>query len=195
MEAAIDPLLCHYQGPVGSLLCRENMYSADPADVYSGYSIDQKPVCIDSYSCSLTNSKMRDYFLSEHLDLCSSSVLMQLPNASLHLGLPPQQSERRPSGEEVGGSDYGKPHEGLSPPNTFMGTFGKAPWRPNKGRDPDFSSPAATHNGMTLHENPYIAPDADYDLEENSLIKDSSSEQSNSVYEQPFASSRTDPFP
>uniref|UniRef100_A0AAQ4PIQ1 Leucine rich repeats and immunoglobulin like domains 3 n=1 Tax=Gasterosteus aculeatus aculeatus TaxID=481459 RepID=A0AAQ4PIQ1_GASAC len=79
------------------------------------------PVCIDSYSCSLTNSKMRDYFLSEHLDLCSSSVLMQLPNASLHLGLPPQQSERRPSGEEVGGSDYGKPHEGLSPPNTFMG--------------------------------------------------------------------------
>uniref|UniRef100_A0A8C3AUA8 Leucine-rich repeats and immunoglobulin-like domains 3 n=1 Tax=Cyclopterus lumpus TaxID=8103 RepID=A0A8C3AUA8_CYCLU len=87
-----------------------------------GCSIDQKPVCIESYSGSLTNSKMRDYFLSEHFDLCSSSVLMQLPNASLHHGPSPQQSDRRPSAEEVEANDYGKPHECLSPSNTFMGT-------------------------------------------------------------------------
>ncbi|XP_031721676.1 leucine-rich repeats and immunoglobulin-like domains protein 3 isoform X2 [Anarrhichthys ocellatus] len=195
MEAAIDPLLCHYQGPIGSLLRRENMYSADPSEVFTGCSIDQKPVCIDSYSGSLTNSKMRDYFLSEHFDLCSSSVLMQLPNASLHHGPPPQQSDRRPSAEEVEANDYGKPHECLSPSNNFMGTFGKAPWRPNKDFYPGFPPPLVTHNGITLHENPYAAPDADSDLEENILIKDSASDQNDSVYEQPFDSSRTDPFP
>lgn len=36
MEAAIDPLLCHYQGPVGSLLCRKNIYSPDPPEVLTG---------------------------------------------------------------------------------------------------------------------------------------------------------------
>lgn len=38
MEAAIDPLLYHYQGPVGSLLRRDNMYSNDPSEVYTGLS-------------------------------------------------------------------------------------------------------------------------------------------------------------
>lgn len=36
LEVAIDPLLCHYQGPIGSLLRRDNLYSNDPSDVYSG---------------------------------------------------------------------------------------------------------------------------------------------------------------
>lgn len=36
MEAAIDPLLCHYQGPIGSLLRRDNMYSTDPSEVFTG---------------------------------------------------------------------------------------------------------------------------------------------------------------
>lgn len=36
MEVAIDPLLCHYQGPIGSLLHRDNMYLTDPAEVFTG---------------------------------------------------------------------------------------------------------------------------------------------------------------
>uniref|UniRef100_A0A672QUH9 Leucine-rich repeats and immunoglobulin-like domains protein 3 n=1 Tax=Sinocyclocheilus grahami TaxID=75366 RepID=A0A672QUH9_SINGR len=36
MEAAIDPLPCHYQGPVGSLLRRSNRCSPDLPDTYSG---------------------------------------------------------------------------------------------------------------------------------------------------------------
>ncbi|KAM8740381.1 leucine-rich repeats and immunoglobulin-like domains protein 3 isoform 2-T2 [Acanthopagrus schlegelii] len=192
MEAAIDPLLCHYQGPVSSLLRRDNMYP-DPSEVFTGYSIDQRPVCIDSYSGSLTSSKRRDYFLSEHFDLCSSTVLMQLPNANLHHGPTHQQSDRRASVEEAEATDCGRPHECLAPCNTFMGTFGKAPWRPHKDLYTGFGPPSVSHNGITLHENPYAAPDADSD-QESSLTKDSSSEQSNSVYEQPF-DNRTDPFP
>ncbi|MEQ2161878.1 hypothetical protein GOODEAATRI_014136 [Goodea atripinnis] len=37
MEAAIDPLLCHYQGPIGSLLCRDNIYPNDPSEVFTGW--------------------------------------------------------------------------------------------------------------------------------------------------------------
>lgn len=192
MEAAIDPLLCHYQGPISSLLRRDNMYSTEPSDVFTGCSMDQRPVYVDSYSGSLSSSKMKDYFLSEHFDLCSSSVLMQLPNASLHLGPPHQQSDRRTSMEEAEANVYGKPHEGLSPSSTFMGTFGKAPWTPHKDLYPGFGPHSVTHHGITLHENPYAAPDADSDLEE-SLTKDSASEQSNSIYEQPFDLLRTDP--
>ncbi|KAF3859103.1 hypothetical protein F7725_021502 [Dissostichus mawsoni] len=194
MEAAIDPLLCHYQGPISSLLRRDNMYSTEPSDVFTGCSMDQRPVYVDSYSGSLSSSKMKDYFLSEHFDLCSSSVLMQLPNASLHLGPPHQQSDRRTSMEEAEANVYGKPHEGLSPSSTFMGTFGKAPWTPHKDLYPGFGPHSVTHHGITLHENPYAAPDADSDLEE-SLTKDSASEQSNSIYEQPFDLLRTDPPP
>lgn len=77
--------------------------------------------------------------------------------------------------------------------NSFLhfshsGTFGKAPWRPHTGIGP----PSVTNNGITLHENPYAAADTESDQEENNLTKDSESEQSNSVYEQPFDSSRTD---
>ncbi|XP_028256007.1 leucine-rich repeats and immunoglobulin-like domains protein 3 isoform X2 [Parambassis ranga] len=189
MEAAIDPLLCHYQGPIGSLLHRDNIYSLDPSEAYTGCSIDQKP---DAYSGSLTSSKRRDYFLSEHFDLCSSAIMVQLPNTSQHHNLSHQQSNRRPSIEEGEVIDYGRPHDFPSPCNTFMGTFGKAPWRPQQDLYPRFSPPSVTHNGMTLHENPYTAPDTDSDHEDNSVNKDSSSEQS--VYEQPFDNSRTDPI-
>lgn len=44
MEAAIDPLLCHYQGPISSLLRRDNMYSTDPSEVFTGlYKLAIKP--------------------------------------------------------------------------------------------------------------------------------------------------------
>lgn len=76
-----------------------------------------------------------------------------------------------------------------------VGTFGKAPWRPHKDLYPGFGPPSVTHNGITLHENPYAAPDTESDQEENGFIKDSPTEQSNSVYEQPFDSNRTDPVP
>uniref|UniRef100_A0A8C4NUX4 Ig-like domain-containing protein n=1 Tax=Dicentrarchus labrax TaxID=13489 RepID=A0A8C4NUX4_DICLA len=109
IEAAIDPLLCHYQGPISSLLRRDNMYSTESSEV-------------------------------------------------------------------------------------FTGTFGKAPWRPHKDLYTGFGPPSVTHNGITLHENPYAAPDTDSDQEENILTKDSLSEQCNSIYEQPFDSSRTDPI-
>lgn len=36
LEAAIDPLLCHYQGPIGSLLRRDQMYPGDPSDDFTG---------------------------------------------------------------------------------------------------------------------------------------------------------------
>ncbi|KAL3977460.1 biotinidase [Sarotherodon galilaeus] len=190
MEVAIDPLLCHYQGPIGSLLHRDNMYLTDPAEVFTGCSTDQRPACIDSYNGSLTNSKRRDYFLTEHFDLCSSTVLTQLPNASLHHASSYHQSDHRSSVEEGDTIDYGRPNECLSPCNTFMGTFGKAPnWRPQQDLHPGFTPLSVTQNGITLHENPYTAPDAEADHKE---FNDSSSEQSNSVYEQPFDNTRTD---
>ncbi|KAG7497711.1 leucine-rich repeats and immunoglobulin-like domains protein 3 [Solea senegalensis] len=195
MEAAIDPLLCHYQGPIGSLLCRDNVYSTDPSEVFTGCPIDQKPVCVDSYSGSLTGSKRRDYLLTEHFDLCSSTVLMQLPNASLHSGPSHQQSERRPSVEEGDAKDYGRLHECLSPCNNFMGTFGKAPWRPQQEHYAGFGPPSGTHNPIAPYENPYIASDIDSDHKENFLTKEPTLEQSCSVYEQSFDSSRTDPLP
>eukprot|EP00063_Salmo_salar_P088815 XP_014063650.1 PREDICTED: leucine-rich repeats and immunoglobulin-like domains protein 3 [Salmo salar] len=57
MEAAIDPLLCHYQGPISSLLRRGNMYTGEPSEAFTGCAMDQRPICIDSYSGSLTSSK------------------------------------------------------------------------------------------------------------------------------------------
>lgn len=36
LEAAIDPLLCHYQGPIGSLLRRDKMYPGDPSEDFTG---------------------------------------------------------------------------------------------------------------------------------------------------------------
>lgn len=186
LEAAIDPLLCHYQGPIGSLLRRDNLYLTEPSEIYTGCSVDQKPPCMD-YTGSLPSSKRRDYLLSEPFDLCSSSVLMQMPNGSLHRGQTQQYSECQLSVDDGDPNDYGT--ECLSPYNTFMGTFGKAPWRPEQDLYPAFIPPPVTHNGMTLHENPYTAPDCDSESEDHPR----DSEQS--VYEQPYDSNRTDPIP
>uniref|UniRef100_A0A8C7D2F5 Leucine-rich repeats and immunoglobulin-like domains 3 n=1 Tax=Oncorhynchus kisutch TaxID=8019 RepID=A0A8C7D2F5_ONCKI len=38
MEAAIDPLLCHYQGPISSLLRRGNMYTEESSEAFTGWS-------------------------------------------------------------------------------------------------------------------------------------------------------------
>uniref|UniRef100_A0A7N8WQ19 Leucine rich repeats and immunoglobulin like domains 3 n=1 Tax=Mastacembelus armatus TaxID=205130 RepID=A0A7N8WQ19_9TELE len=79
---------------------------------------------------------------------------------------------------------------------SHSGTFGKTPWRPQQDLCTGFGPSLAMQNGIALHENPYAAPDTDSEHEENSLGRDSVSEQSNSVYEQPFDnSSRTDPIP
>lgn len=58
-----------------------------------------------------------------------------------------------------------------------------------------FGPPPVMQNGISLHENPYTAPDTECDQEKSSFDMDSVSEQCSSVYEQPFDSrSRTDSF-
>ncbi|XP_015255619.1 PREDICTED: leucine-rich repeats and immunoglobulin-like domains protein 3 [Cyprinodon variegatus] len=187
MEAAIDPLLCHYQGPIGSLLCQDGMYPSEPSDGFPGFPAYQKPVSMESYSGSLTKPKKREYSPFEHLDLCPSSLGMQHPDSGSSRGSPSEQGHPQPSLDEAEPVDCGKPPNCVSTCNTFMGTFGKAPWTPNKDV---YVPPSVTHHGLTLHENLYSALDVDSDLEQ----KDSS-EQGSSVYEQPFDSCRTDHFP
>ncbi|KAM9824440.1 leucine-rich repeats and immunoglobulin-like domains protein 3 [Neosynchiropus ocellatus] len=179
IEAALDPLLCHYQGQIGSLLRRDNMYSADPTEVYTG--VEQRPnTYMDSY-----NPKRGDYFLSEPYDLCSSPGIMQFPNGSLHHGTIYKQSDRRTSS----GSDPNEGSEDCIPPsyNSFMGTFGKSPWRPQQEQYPGFLPPSVSASDTSLQENPYTAPDADSHNEEDKDL-----DQSSSVYEEPFDSGRTD---
>uniref|UniRef100_A0AAV2J0F2 Ig-like domain-containing protein n=1 Tax=Knipowitschia caucasica TaxID=637954 RepID=A0AAV2J0F2_KNICA len=185
LEAVIDPLLCHYQGPIGSLLRRDNLYPIEPSDVYASYSIDQKPLCVE-LTDSLPSSKRRDYRLADAFDLCSSSVPKLVPNGSFHHDTTPQHSERHLSVDEGEENDYGT--DCPPPYSTFMGTFGKAPWRPQQDLYPGFMPPPVTLNGMTLHENPYTAPDSD--SEPDRPLRDSYTDQS--VYEQPYDNSRTD---
>uniref|UniRef100_A0A8C7NYT8 Ig-like domain-containing protein n=1 Tax=Oncorhynchus mykiss TaxID=8022 RepID=A0A8C7NYT8_ONCMY len=86
-----------------------------------------RPICIDSYSGSLTSSKRRDYYpcggaLQDPFDHGSPSVLMQMPNSSSFHGPPHLQGEGPPSMDEGDGSEYGRPRETrLSSSNTFMG--------------------------------------------------------------------------
>eukprot|EP00066_Takifugu_rubripes_P007453 XP_003973018.1 PREDICTED: leucine-rich repeats and immunoglobulin-like domains protein 3 [Takifugu rubripes] len=181
LEAAIDPLLCHYQGPMGSLLCRDRMYPSDPSDDFTGCFVEQRPVYTDSYSGSLSSSNKKDYFLSEHFNLCSSAILMQLPKANAAHGPSHPQGDPRPPAEE--GEASRRAHE-CPPGSTFMGTFGKAPWRPP--HDPTAFGPPPTQNGISLHENPYMAPDANTDPDD---------EADDAVYERPFDSGRTEPTP
>lgn len=162
---------------------------------------------MDSYSGSLSSSNKKDYFLSEHFDLCSSAILMQLPKANVAAGPPHPQSDPRPPVEE--GDASRRAHEG-PPGSTFMGrctlpslqvvfclwshvsdllgagTFGKAPWRPP--HDLTAFGPPLAHNGITLHENPYAAADANTDPEEEGDDEDG-------VYERPFDGGRTEPPP
>ncbi|XP_055761526.1 leucine-rich repeats and immunoglobulin-like domains protein 3 [Salvelinus fontinalis] len=204
MEAAIDPLLCHYQGPISSLLRRGNMYTEEPSEAFTGCAIDQRPICIDSYSGSLTSSKRRNYYpcggaLQDPFDHGSPSVLMQMPNGSSFHGPHHLLGEGPPSMDEGDGSEYGRPRETrLSSSNTFMGTFGKAPWRPQQEFYPGFGPPPlALHNSMMLHENPYAALDTDSDREEdkNSVQSKNSTSESeksgNNIYEKPYNLNRT----
>ncbi|XP_061617824.1 leucine-rich repeats and immunoglobulin-like domains protein 3 isoform X1 [Phyllopteryx taeniolatus] len=193
MEAAsIDPLLCHYQGPISTLL-RRDLYPTELSEVYTGCSVDPRPVCAETYSGSLT--KRMDYLLSEPFDLCSSTILMQLPNAGLHLGPSNHQNSRCPSMEEAEAANYSRANECPPPYNGFMGrscTFGKSPWRRQQDLHSGYGPPPAACTGNSLHENPYTAPDVDSDREENNCNKDSGSEQSHNVYEQPFDSNSMD---
>ncbi|KAL4659387.1 leucine-rich repeats and immunoglobulin-like domains protein 3 [Arapaima gigas] len=62
MEAAIDPLLYHYPGPFGSLLRRGNLYSTDSSEAFRSCVVEPRPLCIDSYSSSLTHPRKRDRY-------------------------------------------------------------------------------------------------------------------------------------
>ncbi|XP_067110381.1 leucine-rich repeats and immunoglobulin-like domains protein 3 [Osmerus mordax] len=200
MEAAIDPLLCHYQGPMGSLLRRGNMYSPDPTDGFTGC-VDQRPVCVDSYSGSLTSAKRRDYYpcggvLTDPYDHGPQGVLMQLPHGALPHALLHLPDEQPPSAEQGEASEYGRPQSRLASANTFMGTFGKAPWRPQQDLYPGLTpQPPVPHSGMLLHENPYSALDTDEDRDEDkdpARGKDSPPDRSEqNVYELPFDVDRT----
>lgn len=74
---------------------------------------------MDAYGGSLTGSRKQDYFLSDHFDLCSSAILMQLPKATVAHGPSHQQSDPRPSVEE---GEASRPPECLPPAGTFMGS-------------------------------------------------------------------------
>ncbi|XP_077565711.1 leucine-rich repeats and immunoglobulin-like domains protein 3 [Stigmatopora nigra] len=188
MEAAsIDPLLCHYQGPISTLL-RRDLYPAELSEIYTGCPVDSRPVCMENYSGSLTRSQRKDCLLSEPFDLCSSTILMQLPNAGLHHGSSHQQTTRRPSETETETANYGQLNDCPPPYSSFMGTFGKYPRRPQQDLSSGYSTPPATSH----HENPYTAPDADSDRDEDNCKKDSESDLSHSVYEQPFDNNRTE---
>ncbi|XP_030623053.1 leucine-rich repeats and immunoglobulin-like domains protein 3 [Chanos chanos] len=193
MEAAIDPLLCHYQGPISSLLRRGNLYASDPTEAFTGCPTETRPICIDSYNGSLNGSKRRDYFpcsssMSDPFDHMGSGGLMQLPSGGLHSQL------HVPEGNCAGdfeGTEYTRP---CLSSGSFMGTFGKSPWRPQQDLYPSLCVPV-THNDITLHENPYAAleTDSDHDEDKDSAqqSEDGTQEQGISVYEQPFDSYRT----
>lgn len=81
-------------------------------------------MCIDSYSGSLSSSKTRDYFpcppgLADSYDHMASSVLMQLPSATLQgVVLSPSDGGVHLADPDCG--DYRRPRP---PSNGFMGTF------------------------------------------------------------------------
>ncbi|KAL2103032.1 hypothetical protein ACEWY4_002200 [Coilia grayii] len=199
MEAAIDPLLCHYQGPIGSLLKQGNIYGPDPTDVFSGCGLDQRPMCIDSYSGSLSSSKKRDYFPCPSVDSydhMASSVLVQLPSATLQGALHPPSDGGTAHLADPDCGDYRRPRP---PSSGFMGTFGKTPWRPPKQVYPGFTSAGVTQNGVTLHENPYAALDTDSSHEDDKdpalRYQDPKQDPSHGIYEQPIDIHRTEgPF-
>ncbi|KAL0196572.1 hypothetical protein M9458_010144, partial [Cirrhinus mrigala] len=164
MEAAIDPLLCHYQGPMGSLLRRSNRYSPDLPDTYSACASEQRPVGTGS-SCS----RKRDFYT------CSSALepfdhmMMQLPDTSCVEDCERGECVLGSSGSYMGESEQIFINRQTG--NTYS-TFGKAPWRPQQE--------LCAHNGVILHENPYAALHADSDLDE-----EHAAEPDASVYEQP----------
>ncbi|KAJ8249764.1 hypothetical protein COCON_G00229800 [Conger conger] len=104
MEAAIDPLLCHYQGPIGSLLRRGNLYGPEPSE---GFPDLRGPFPPASHG----SSRRRELCGAAGQDALHppAPVACSGPQGPLHL--PGQDRERLPS-------------------SACMGTFGKIPWRP-----------------------------------------------------------------
>lgn len=190
MEASIDPLLCHYQGPIGSLLKQGNLYGPDPTDIFQGCSLDQRPICLDSYCNSLGSSKKRDYYpcpsgLGDSYDHMPSSVLMQLPGTSLQGALPPASDGSTAHLTDNDPNDY--KHQ--CPPSAgFMGTFGKTPWRPPKQVYPGFTATGVSQNGVTLHENPYVALETDstHEDDKDPAFRYQNTNYDQGIYEQPI---------
>ncbi|KAK1789528.1 hypothetical protein P4O66_015446 [Electrophorus voltai] len=193
MEAAIDPLLCHYQGPISSLLRRGNMYSPEPTDPYTGCVADQRPVCRDSYSASLPSSKKRDFYTwapnlaADPFEYMGPGLLMQLPTGGLH-GSSQLPSECLCPGE-CEGAECGQPRlsSGL-----YMGTFGKAPWRPQREAYGGLCT-VVPRNEEVLCENLNVALDTDSDREEDSascpFSRHTTADLDGSEFKQPFDSS------
>ncbi|KAI1882237.1 hypothetical protein AGOR_G00248620 [Albula goreensis] len=182
IEAAIDPLLCHYQGPIGSLLRRGNLYGPESSDTFTGCGPDQRATFIDSYSGSLTSSKRREHCgmpTQDPFDPLATGVRMPPPNGSLHGSLHLQNQGCSLERDRLSS-------------NTFMGTFGKAPWRPQQELCPGYG-PVTTRDPVLLHENPYAAVDMDLDYDPDRIGKaqDTGCEQSTDIYELPFDSNRT----
>ncbi|XP_064175593.1 leucine-rich repeats and immunoglobulin-like domains protein 3 [Anguilla rostrata] len=135
MEAAIDPLLCHYPGPIGSLLRRGNLYSLESPEGFTGCATDPRAAFVSSYSGGLGGSRRR-----EHCGTASPDPGPPGPPGALHPACSPDPL----------------------PCSTFMGTFGKVPWRP-----PPELCAALSRDPALLHENPYVAADADADPDPN----------------------------
>ncbi|XP_041113971.1 leucine-rich repeats and immunoglobulin-like domains protein 3 [Polyodon spathula] len=193
MEAVMDPLLCHYQGTIGSVCTRGNLYGTDPSDgaCFNGCTPDERPVCIEPYEGNIKYCKSKEYYpcthpLEDPFDQAAASMLMQLPNGCLHSSVH-TQNEGSSADSDI--PDFNRNRERM-PPNTFMGTFGKSLWRPQQ----EFYS--APYNPMTLHENPYATVDTDSEPEEENVLDcaDSTNGQSMDIYEQPFNNHLTDTF-
>lgn len=198
MEAVMDPLLCHYQGTIGSMCTRGNMYGTEPSDgaCFNGCTPDQRPVCIEPYEGNIKYCKSKAYYPCTHplenpFDPAAASMLMQLPNGCLHSSVH-TQNEGSSADSDV--PVFNRNRERM-PPNTFMGTFGKSLWRPQQEFYSGYS-PSAPYNPMTLHENPYATVDTDSEPEEENVLDcaDSTNGQSMDIYEQPFDNHRTDAF-
>ncbi|XP_036375757.1 leucine-rich repeats and immunoglobulin-like domains protein 3 [Megalops cyprinoides] len=190
MEAAIDPLLCHYQGPISSLLRRGNLYGPESTEAFTSCAAEQRPT-FDSYSGSLTGSKRREHYgmpLQDPFDPLAAGLRMPLPSSSLHGSLHLQNQGSSTDRDQAELRD--RLHS-----SSFMGTFGKAPWRPQPELCPGFG-PVTPRDPMLLHENPYAAVDMDLDHDEEAVTRqDSTSEQSADIYELPYDSNRTGHFP
>lgn len=147
------------------------------------------PLPGDSYSGSLGSSRgPREYFScvggggpgpADPFDHAPSSALMQLPYQNTESRAPLSD------GENV--TDYGRDrHDRATPPQTFMGTFGKTPRRPKQ--EPPPSHPENQEN----QENAYMVPlDTDSERSDSGGSErpssGSGSEGSGSgVYEQPL---------
>ncbi|NP_001103817.1 leucine-rich repeats and immunoglobulin-like domains protein 3 precursor [Danio rerio] len=152
LEAAIDPLLCHYQGPVGSLLTPGAHYSAELPDTYT-VCVSEPRLLSDSYS------RKRDFYTcSSSLDPCDHMMLPHdIPSCV----------------DDCETDQCVLPRSG-----SYMGTFGKAAWRPTQD-----------HSAVILHENPYAALHAEEELTHTP------SHTHSSVYEQPFDSRTIDSNP